>query len=207
MDKSAKFWNKLADRYSRHPVADEAVYRKKLEITQSYLRPDMEVLEFGCGTGTTAIHHAPLVKHILAIDFSSEMIRICRERVQAAGITNVEFQCTSFDALTIADASYDAVLGLNILHLLDNWQEVIARAYTMLRPGGIFITSTGCVGDTIFRLLKFIVPIGHFLGLLPLLKAITQKQLEQSIKDVGFAIDYIWRPKKYAAVFIVAKKA
>lgn len=207
MDKSAKFWNKLADRYSRHPVADAEAYRKKLEITRGYFRPDMEVLEFGCGTGTTAIHHAPYVKHILATDFSSEMIRICREKAQAAGINNVEFLCSSFDDLNPPDASYDAILGLNILHLLDNWQQVIMRAYTMLRPGGVFITSTGCAGDSIFRLIAFIVPIGRFFGLLPLLQVISQNQLEQSIKGAGFVIDYLWRPKKYAAVFIVAKKA
>ena len=206
MDKPEKFWNKLADRYSRHPVADQATYRKKLEITQSYCRPDMEVLEFGCGTGTTAIHHAPFVKHILATDFSSEMIRICRDKAQAAGIDNVDFRCSSFDDLDSTTASFDMVLGLNILHLMDNWEEVSVRAYTMLRPGGVFITSTGCVGDTIFRLFTFIVPIGRFLGLLPQLKVISQKQLEQSIKDAGFVIDYLWRPKKYAAVFIVAKK-
>ena len=205
-DQSAKFWNKLAERYARHPVADAAAYQKKLQITQSYLHPDMEVLEFGCGTGSTALYHAPLVKHILAIDFSSEMIRICRDKAAAAAVNNVEFQCSSLDEFRAADASYDAVLGLNILHLLENWHEVSARVYKMLRPGGVFITSTGCVGDTIFRLFKFIAPIGRFLGLLPLLKVISQQQLEQSIQDAGFVIDCLWRPKKNAAVFIVAKK-
>ena len=206
MDKSAKFWNKLADRYSRHPVADEEAYRKKLAVTQGYFRPDMEVLEFGCGTGTTAIHHAPLVKHILATDFSPEMIRICREKAQAAGIDNVEFLCSSFDDLSLPDASYDAILGLNILHLMDNWEEVIMRSYKLLKPGGIFITSTGCVGDSLIRFLKFIVPIGLYLGLLPRLVVISKKQLEKSITDAGFSIDYQWQPKKMAAVFIVAKK-
>ena len=66
MDREARFWNKLADRYSRRPISDEATYEKKLEITRQYFRPDMEVLEIGCGTGTTAIAHAPYVKHILA---------------------------------------------------------------------------------------------------------------------------------------------
>lgn len=206
MDKSAKFWNKLADRYSRHQVADEAAYRKKLEVTQSYFRPDMEVLEFGCGTGTTAIHHAPFVKRILATDFSSEMIRICREKAQAADIDNIEFQCSSFDDLNPADASYDMILGLNILHLMDNWEEVIQRAYKILRPGGVFITSTGCVGDSLLRFLKFIVPIGQSLGLLPRLVVISKKQLEKSVTDAGFTIVHQWHPKKMAAVFIVAKK-
>lgn len=63
MDRSEKFWDKIATRYSKKPVADEAAYQKKLQITQEYFRPDMEVLEIGCGTGSTAITHAPHVKH------------------------------------------------------------------------------------------------------------------------------------------------
>ena len=68
----AKFWDRIAERYARTPVADETSYKKKLQITQDYLRPGMEVLEFGCGTGSTALIHAPYVKHIHAIDISSK---------------------------------------------------------------------------------------------------------------------------------------
>ena len=64
MDKSAKFWDRIAKRYSKQPVADETSYQKKLQITHEYLKPDMEVLELGCGTGSTAIIHSPYVKHI-----------------------------------------------------------------------------------------------------------------------------------------------
>ena len=60
MNQSVKFWDKIADKYSKQPIVDEASYQKKLQITQEYFKPDMEVLEFGCGTGSTAIIHAPL---------------------------------------------------------------------------------------------------------------------------------------------------
>jgi cyclopropane fatty-acyl-phospholipid synthase-like methyltransferase len=66
MDRETAFWNKLADKYSRRPVADEAAYKKKLEVTRKYFEPNMEVLEIGCGTGSTAIAHAPFVRHIRA---------------------------------------------------------------------------------------------------------------------------------------------
>ena len=49
MTHSARFWDRIAARYARKPVADEAAYQKKLAVTREYLRPDMEVLEFGCG--------------------------------------------------------------------------------------------------------------------------------------------------------------
>ena len=56
---SSFFWNRIANRYSKQPVGDETAYQKKLQITRDYLEPHMEVLELGCGTGSTAIAHAP----------------------------------------------------------------------------------------------------------------------------------------------------
>jgi ubiquinone/menaquinone biosynthesis C-methylase UbiE len=59
---SARFWDLFAERYAKTPVANEVMYQKKLEATQRYFKSDMHVLEFGCGTGSTALVHAPFVK-------------------------------------------------------------------------------------------------------------------------------------------------
>ena len=67
MGTATRFWNWTAERYSRQAIADEASYRKKLEITQKYLTPEMRVVEFGCGTGSTAVEHAPKVRTYHAI--------------------------------------------------------------------------------------------------------------------------------------------
>lgn len=92
MGQPDKFWDRIAQRYSRQPIADEAAYRKKLQKTREYFGPDMEVLEFGCGTGTTAVAHAPYVKHIRAIDVSSNMIEIAFGKAVAAEIANATFE-------------------------------------------------------------------------------------------------------------------
>lgn len=206
MHQPSAFWDKIADRYSRRPVADEESYQKKLQVTRQYLRPDMEVLEFGCGTGSTAIAHAPFVKRIQAIDISSKMLEIARSKANASETLNIAFQQSGIDEFSVAEQSLDAVLGLSILHLLPNMKSAIAKVHGMLKPGGIFISSTACLGDSM-KFLKFIVPIGRLLGLIPLVKIFTSKELEDSLIDCGFAIDYRWQPGKSKAVFIVAKKA
>jgi len=206
MDQSARFWDRIAERYSRRPVADEAAYRKKLEVTRGYFRPDMEVLEFGCGTGSTAIVHAPYVKHIRATDISSKMIEIAKRKADEEGIENVTFQRTSIDELHVPDESLDAVLGLSVLHLLENKEEAIAKVNRMLKPGGLFVTSTVCLGDTM-KWFKIVGSIGRFLGLMPLVKVFTVKELEDSLTNTGFEIDYQWQPAPGKAVFVVAKKA
>ncbi len=205
MPQSARFWDRIAERYSRKPIQDEAAYQKKLEVTRRYLRPDMTVLEFGCGTGGTAILHAPHVKRIHAIDISPKMIEIANGNAKAANVSNVTFETATIEELTATDQSFDAVLGLSILHLLEDKEAAIARVFRMLEPGGAFVTSTACLGDTM-KFFKWIGPIGRFLGLMPMVKVFTVEELVNSLKDGGFDIDYQWQPGRGDAVFIVAKK-
>jgi len=206
MNQSSKFWDRIAERYSKRPVADEAAYQKKLQVTREYFRPDTEVLEFGCGTGSTAISHSPYVKHIQAIDISSKMIEIARGKADQENVDNVTFEQSTIEEIHVPDQSLDAVLGLSILHLLDNKEKAVAKVHRMLKPGGVFVTSTTCIGDTM-RLFKVIVPVGMFLGLMPLVKVFTTEDLVTCLTDAGFEIDHQWQPGKGTAVFIVAKKA
>ena len=202
---SARFWDRIAARYARKPVADEAAYQRKLDVSREYLRPDMEVMEFGCGTGSTAIAHAPYVSHIRATDLSSKMIEIARRKADAAGIGNVTFEHASIEDFEAPARSLDAVLALNILHLLQDRDAAIAKVRDMLKPGGVFITSTVCLGGrmTWFR---YVAPIGKALGLIPLVSFFTEEDLKRSLKRAGFHIEHDWRHAKGIAVFIVAKK-
>jgi ubiquinone/menaquinone biosynthesis C-methylase UbiE len=199
-----RFWDRLAERYARQPIADEAAYQRKLQITRDYLRPDMDVLEFGCGTGGTAILHAPRVHHITAIDFSEAMLAIARAKTAEAGVTNVSFERTDIAHFEAHDGRFDVVLGLSILHLLADKDAVIAKVFRLLKPGGVFISSTSCIGDTMGAF-KFIAPIGKAVGLLPQLDVMTSTELVASLTGAGFAIEQQWQPGRGAAVFIVAR--
>ena len=202
---SSRFWDKIADRYARQPVKDEAAYQKKLQVTQSYLRPDMKLLEFGCGTGTTALKHAPFVDRILAIDISARMLEIAEQKAEAAGISNVAFARAAIDDFTAPDNSFDVVLGMSILHLLADKDQAIAKVHKMLKPGGVFVSSTVCLGNTM-KFFKLIGPLGRALGVLPLLQVFTTRELVDSIKKHGFEIEHQWSPGKGTSVFIVARK-
>ncbi len=205
MDRSAKFWDRITARYARKPVADEAAYQRKLEVTRGYLRPDMEVLELGCGTGSTAIAHAPHVKHIRAVDISSKMLDIARHKAEATGIANITFERSAIDDLAVPAASLDAVLALSLLHLLDDRDTAIAKVHAMLKPGGLFVSSTDCLGGSLYWF-RPIAPIGRALGLLPLVRFFSKDDLHDSLMRAGFEIEHSWQPGKGKAVFIVARK-
>ncbi len=208
MQQACKFWDRMAKRYAKRAITDEDAYQKKLQYTRQYLEPHMDVLEFGCGTGSTTIIHAPYVKHMRAIDFSSKMIEIAQSKIDQTtdnSVDNITFEQSSIDDFSAPDQSLDVVLGLSILHLLENKEAVLSKIHNMLKPGGVFVSSTACLADTM-KFLKLIVPIGKFFGFMPLVRFFTTAQLEASLVNAGFVIDFQWQPGKGKSVFIVAKK-
>lgn len=209
-EKDGKLWDRYAEGYSKQPIADEESYQKKLSLTRQYLRPDMKVVEIGCGTGGTSILHAPFVKHILATDISESMLDIAKRKAAEANVKNIEFRQASVDQLQIPNSSTDVVLGLSILHLLKNKEEAMAKVHGWLKPGGLFVTSTVCASEMglIPRMaMNAIFPIGRFFGLLPYFSSFTKDELRKSFKGTGFSIECEWQPKKEgSAVFIIGKK-
>ena len=199
------FWDRLADKYAAQPIADEEAYRIKLARTQAHFTPDMDIFEFGCGTGGTAITHAPHVRSVRAIDFSARMLDKARDRAARAGISNVSFEQGDITSMAIPTASYDMVLGLSILHLLKDRDAVIAKVFDILKPGGRFVSSTACIGDSM-RWFGVIAPLGQALGLLPVLNVMSHDQLRQAMTRAGFVIEHDWRPNPNAAVFLIARK-
>ena len=205
MVQTAKFWDKSALRYYRSPIRNEELYRKKLEETRNYIQADTEVLEFGCGTGTTAIAHAPYVKHILAIDISSKMLEIAQSKADAENISNISFEQFTIENYSETGKQFDVVMGHSILHLLDNPQAAISKVYDLLKPGGFFVSSTACIGDGKF-IWKLILPLGRFFRAIPYVEVFSRQELDNMIANAGFKIALQWEPRKGEAAFIVAQK-
>ena len=206
MVRAVDFWDATAEKYAKSPVGDQEVYKEKLETTQRYFDTDSQVFEFGCGTGTTAIHHAPFVQKIVATDISSKMIEIARKKAEGANITNVEFQCSTLEDFEVADASFDVVMAHNILHLLEDPEQAIRISYRLLKPGGVFVTSTGCLGDS-FSHWRVMLIIMKILRKAPYVNVLKRVTLERYFSNAGFEVDLEWNRKKQAAFIILKKPA
>jgi 2-polyprenyl-3-methyl-5-hydroxy-6-metoxy-1,4-benzoquinol methylase len=205
MGRGARFWDWIAARYARQPVADEAAWEHKLAVTRGYPAPDMDVLEFGCGTGSTALRHAADVRRIEAIDVSARMIAIARDKAVAAGVDNVAFARGAIEEHAGADGMMDAVLGLNVLHLAADPARTIARVAALLRPGGVFVTSTPCIAD-MGPPMRAVALLMRGLPVLPAVRAFGEGEWVRMLETAGFAIEYRWQPGPGKAVFIVARR-
>lgn len=204
---SRRFWNKAARKYAKRPVGDEAAYAHTLERVRVHIDGFERVLEVGCGTGTTAFRLADCVGAYKASDLSEEMIDIALEKAAAADDTKIRFLKAGLSDLPDEAAAYDAVLAFSLLHLTEDPRAAVAQIAERLRPGGLFISKTVCLGDMnpVFRL---IIPVMRFFRMAPLVHFLKAQELEAIIADGGFEIIETGTfPKKPPARFVVARKA
>lgn len=199
------FWDRIADKYAASPVADPEAYDHKLRLTQAKMDPGMTVFEFGCGTGTTALTHAPHVAEVHATDVSARMIEIARRKAADASADNVVFSQASIEDWSAPDGSYDMVMGHSVLHLLEDRHAAIAKAYRLLRPGGLFVTSTTCLADRLWFLYP-VLKAGRLLGYLPPVRFFTARRLARDMESAGFEVETEWQPSKSKALFLIARK-
>lgn len=201
----SRFWNRMAPGYARSTISDVENYERKLRETAALMRPDMQVLEIGCGTGSTALWHAPNVAHITATDLSSGMLDIAREKARTAAIENVTFVEAAAEDVPQPDRPYDMIMAHSLLHLVKDHRKVITNMANMLAPGGYLVTSTICMSEGLSAF-KLIAWPGRILGLLPRINFLRKRDLENAVQDVGLKIHTCWRPGKRKAVFLIAQK-
>ena len=200
--KAARFWNRIAKKYARDPVANQAAYEYKLDQTARILKPDMRVFEFGCGTGTTSLIHADRVASIDAIDFSEAMINIAKEKAEKQGTENVHFHVASIEDWD--KDGYDVVMAHSVLHLVADLDGTLAKVRKLLKPGGMFVSSTVCLSD-MGAFWPMILPIPSALGLIPKVRPLNGENLAARIESHGFKIETFWRPDEKSSVFLIAK--
>ena len=204
MKDETKFWDRIAKKYSKKPVPSQEIYEEKLRKTQALFTPEMEVMEVGCGTGTTSLLHAPFVKHILATDFSPKMIQIARDKARDQNIANVTFKTEAIENMAYPENHFDVVMAHSILHLLKNKERAITELFRVTRPGGNFVSSTVCIED-FFRFFKYIWPLAYKLRIFPYVRAFTSDHLVDEVSKSGFEIIHKWIPDG-KTLFLIAGK-
>lgn len=208
--KDIKFWNKIARKYAKDPIADERAYSQTLDRIRSYLKPTDKLLEIGCGTGTTALSLAPSVAHITGTDLSQEMIKIAQEKQSAQGVNNATFRVMDAQNSDASD-KYQTILALNLLHLVPDLSASLNSVHAALAPNGLFISKTVCMptakGRFGFWVITRIIPLARLIGKAPYAKIPEIHDLETIITQHGFEIIECGNyPENPPRRFIVAKK-
>lgn len=207
MTAEAAFWNDLAERYARQPVANPGAFERKIEITRARMKPTDVVLDVGCGTGSLALRLASSARVLHGLDISSEMIRIANSKAQAEAAANVRFHVGALDTIELFEPeSLDGVCAYSLLHLVDDLPATLARIFQLLRPGGFFVSSTVCLGES-WVPYRPILEVMRWLGKAPRVQMLHKRDLEDALRHAGFSA--ITQPDVGASsniAFIVAEK-
>lgn len=208
MTDEAAFWDGIAQKYARDPIKDMASYEYTLERTRSYLTAGSNVLEVGCGTGTSALLLARSAGRILACDISGAMIEIARTKLRESGAPkNVSFEVAPLSGDHLPHGTFDMVTAFNVLHLLRDLDGALAAIAERVRPGGFFISKTACLADSGFLFLKPVISLMGLVGKAPHVLFLSRKTLQASLRTHGFEIvesgDFPRRPPRH---FVVARR-
>lgn len=211
MSKPEEFWDKSADNYDKTEERFECIHHQTREYTKKHLKGTETVLDYGCGTGTTSCEIANLVKQVHAIDISSRMIEIAKDKTAARKIENVDFAQTDIFDDGYEEESFDVILAFNMLHTVPDPQRVVQRTIELLKPGGLFISATPCLrGRMSFpvRLQIVIMRVLLKVGVIPVpIRRLRSSDLDDLLADENIRI--VAAEEIYAGVssyFVVAKK-
>lgn len=202
---ATSFWDKLAPKYAKKPVADPAAYEQKLAKVAFLLHPTDRILEIGCGTGSTALRLASSVAHVTATDVSRGMIEIARSKLGSDAPENVAFH--QADASEMAEGRpFDAILAFSLLHLVGDVPELLGAVRKQLKPGGLFISKTACLKDHSI-LVRAMVPALTAIGYAPRVTFLSAGDLHRHLRAAEFDIDEIsYFTKDRTNPFIVARR-
>ncbi len=112
--------------------------RAEMIIHYCEMNKNFTVLEIGCGTGTLTEYLAKTGAQITATDLSQGFLDLASQRIK---YPNVSFQTANAEHLdNFKNNSFDAVVGLSILHHLDI-QLALRNIHRVLKSGGMMAFS------------------------------------------------------------------
>lgn len=109
-------------------------------LFDTYLKPGMTILDLGVGGGRTTPYLSKLASFYVGIDYSEEMVQVCRGKYPS-----LQFEVAdAADLSRFADETFDAIVfsfnGIDYLAPDDKRHDCLRECHRVLKPGGVFIS-------------------------------------------------------------------
>jgi 2-polyprenyl-3-methyl-5-hydroxy-6-metoxy-1,4-benzoquinol methylase len=134
-DKAAASWD---EQPARVQMANDVAAAIAREVV---LRADMDVLDFGCGTGLLTLRLAPRVRSITGVDSSRGMLDVLAGKVARQKLTNVRTLLLDLEAGDSLSDTYDLIVSNMTLHHIREIGPLLDRLCEALSPGGYLCLS------------------------------------------------------------------
>lgn len=117
-------------------------------INKLGIKKGMEVLDLGCGDGTTAIPEAKLGANVLGVDIASNLVAAGNRRAKEEGLTNIHFQeGDAADLSNLESDRFDLVVSVFGAMFAAKPQNVANEMVRVTKPGGRIVMGNWIPGD------------------------------------------------------------
>ena len=127
----------------RYPTGLNRV-RISLQILADHVKGTGKIVDLGCGGGELCLEAAKIGLDALGVDVAPGMIEQAddlksKQDEKTAG--KLEFQLGNAVDTKLASGSFDAVIGMGLIEYLPKDESLLAEAFRLLKPGGVFLVS------------------------------------------------------------------
>lgn len=105
-------------------------------VGEGILGQEMDVLDYGCGTGLLTLRLQPHVRLITGADTSPGMLAVLDGKIRESGLGNVFTLCLNLEKDDVVEQQYHAIVSSMTLHHVREPGALISRLYSLLLPGG-----------------------------------------------------------------------
>lgn len=112
------------------------------------VKPGLDILDLGCGDGTTAVPAAQRGANVLGVDIAENLVAAGNARAAAAGLANLRFQeGDASDLRDLADESFDVVVSIFGAMFAPRPFDVAREMVRVTRSGGRIVMGNWIPGD------------------------------------------------------------
>lgn len=97
---------------------------------------DMDVLDFGCGTGLLTVALQPFVRSITGVDSSQGMLDVFLGKIEDNGLKNVRAQYLDLDHGDVLTGPYHLIVSSMTLHHIREISPLLNQFHQALHPSG-----------------------------------------------------------------------
>jgi ubiquinone/menaquinone biosynthesis C-methylase UbiE len=117
-------------------------------VNRLEIRKGQNVLDLGCGDGTTALPAARLGAEVLGVDIANNLVEAGNQRAHHAGLTNCRFQQGDASELRdLEDKSFDLVVSIFGAMFAPKPFDVAKEMVRVCRPGGRIVMGNWIPND------------------------------------------------------------
>lgn len=179
------YWDSAANGYDEHIKKSANAYTQAIELIRNELSGNERVLDIGTGTGEIPFAIADAVDSIIAIDSSSKMIEISKEKALQKNIRNIDFSVMDCHEIDYSPKSFDVIIVANLLHLIAEPESFTRGLATFLRDDGLIILPTflHAYNPEVIEISKSLETMGH-----PIVNRFSQDSFVSLAENAGFAV-------------------